>query len=66
MKEYTFANSDEGLESALHLTHSLRTQGFKTRLVEEHVNGFTLYTLYTLKATSAPRPNRKAQGCTLG
>jgi len=59
---YTMPRTDEGLEIAFDLTPGLRKTGYKTRLCEEELCGFPVYTLV---AFPPKRPNRKERGASL-
>jgi hypothetical protein len=61
-ERYTFANTPTGLTLMLRTTVSLRRAGFKTHASKSVFHGFTIY---TLTATAAPRPNRRERGCTI-
>ena len=62
MERFTFADSTTGLEHAFELTIALRRHGFSTRLTTTTFKGFTLL---TVTATPATRPNRAERGCSL-
>jgi hypothetical protein len=59
---YTFPDTVEGLEHALHTTLTLRSFGFHTRLATREISRFVVHTVI---ATPAPRPNRAKRGCNL-
>jgi hypothetical protein len=61
-EHYTFADSTTGLAHAFELTLALRAYGFATRLETTTFKGFTLHTIV---AVAAERPNRKARGADL-
>lgn len=67
VERFTFTNTLTGLRLMLHLTLSLRAQGFTTEgilgLPEKH--GRLGNRMLHVEATPATRPNREARGCTL-
>jgi len=62
VERYSFPDSEAGLTQALHTTLTLRHFGFKTRLATRELSRFTVHTVI---ATPAPRPNRRERGCEL-
>lgn len=62
-EHYTFADSEQGLAHALHITLSLRAYGYHTRLVTRQLTRKTR--IHTVIATPPTRPNRDNRGCYL-
>ena len=58
----SFADSTTGLEHAFHLTVTLRSHGFTTRLETTTFNGFVLHTVI---ATPPTRLTSADRGCNL-
>ena len=56
---FTFPDTESGLSVAWDTTIALRRAGFKTRLAERQMSG---YTVHTVVATPPVRPTRKERG----
>ena len=61
-EHFTFPDTVEGLEHALHTTLTLRHFGFKTRLATRELSRFIVHTVVAEPPT---RPNRRERGCNL-